>query len=56
MSLFRVRCWPWGPNLLAAGLYSFSGRHMLVIWFLNHPARSIRFGAPAPRSSSNAAR
>lgn len=43
MNLFRVRCWPWGPNLIAAGLYSFGSRHMLVLWFLNMPARAIRF-------------
>lgn len=42
MNLFRLRCWPFGPNLLAAGFYSFGRKHMLVLWLFNLPARALR--------------
>lgn len=42
MKLFQLRAWPWGPNLLAAGLYDLAGWHTLILWPLNLRSVAVR--------------
>jgi hypothetical protein len=42
VNLFRLRLWPFGPNLLAGGLYRLNGWWALILWPLDRNTITVQ--------------